>query len=301
MNYVVISKYGIPSVKALFPLLKDAIIIKNFDGVWKKLAQSTRGDYLIWTRIDTPIFNEQDKILRWGCSTPLRFNGATLYNRADAIRLASNKYEARVKMKERNVPVPKTTSVREWGYSQDDFPVIVRPLKHYGGKNFHIYIDNDPLIILCTEGISDEYYCSEVYNKQREVRVHVAHGKILSIQEKPLQEGVIQANQAITHESWTTIRWGDYEKDICKIACDAVKAIGLDCGAVDVMIDRRNREMPVCICEVNTAPSLSSSPYDLARYSKYINWLFREPREWFNYEKWRIGKSYAFKNGQLEE
>ena len=88
---------------------------------------------------------------------------------------------------------------------------------------------------------------------------------------------------------------------MCKVAVDAVKALGLDTGAVDIMVDKRNAEIPVCVCEVNTAPSLDSSPLDQEKYSKFINWLFCSDREWWNYEEWEAGKSYAWKNFQLEE
>jgi len=303
MNYIIIGKYGIPSIKKIISQLTSCLVIKKFDirngYIWKALYQNKWENY---TRLNNdPNFTSNDKILRWGCCTPLYFNGAKVYNNSKGINLASNKYKARMKMKECGVPIPKTSlNYRDFAIytSVVSYPyIIARPFKHHGGKNFYILKNNNDYNNFSF--YPRNFYYSEVYNKNREIRVHIAHGKILSIQEKPLIEGIIQANQAQTHEPWNVVRWNDYKKNICKIACDTVKVLGLDYGAVDIMLNNSNREMPICVCEVNTCPSLDSSPYDQHRYAQYINWLFMKNREWYDYTQWNAGKSFAFKNEQL--
>jgi glutathione synthase/RimK-type ligase-like ATP-grasp enzyme len=301
MNYIIVGKYGIPSIKSIYNNLENIFIIKCFDGQWKRLLKRERDQKFIWLSINNFIITTNDRFLRFGCTSPLIFNGAKIYNKSKSIDLASNKYLARLKMQENNIPIPKTSlSYRDFfDLDSNSYKIVIaRPFKHSKGKDFHILKNNQEYNHFTLT--PSNYYYSELYNKQREVRVHIAHGKILSIQEKPLVEGIIQANQAITHESWRVIPWGEYEKDICYIACKAVQSIGLDCGAVDLMIDRRNNLMPLCVCEINTCPSLDSSPYDQKRYSKYFNWLFRHEREWFNFEIWTQGKSFSFKNDQLD-
>lgn len=300
MNYIIVGKYGIPSIKSIYDNLENVMIIKSFDGRWKKLSKKPNGMY-VWLSVAHPVFSAADKILRWGCTTIINANGATVYNKSRAINLASNKFEARMKMQENNVPIPRT-NIGRMGIAYATFPIIIRPLKHSKGKDFYIANNYGEFYPIFHNTFFDGgCYYSSVYDKKQEYRVHVAFGKILSIQEKPLVDGIIQANQAQTHESWRVLPWSEYRRDLCRIAVDAVKALGLDTGAVDVMVNRENREMSICICEVNTAPSLDSSPYDQKRYSMFINWLFRSNREWYKYEDWQAGKSYSFKNSQLEE
>jgi len=251
---------------------------------------------VIGNRGRLPIFTEDDIIIRWGNSIRIRTNGAKIINMSNAIQRASNKSEARRIMSQNEVSIPTT---RFYGEAIQT-PCIARPSRHHKGQNFNIIHSQSDLVRLERRNNLDGWYFSEVIDKTNEYRVHVGHGKVLVINEKPLVEGELRANQAVTEQSWgQAMQWHEFKKKMCKLACDAVHILGLDMGAVDIMRDRENNYY---VCEVNTAPTISDSPYSCARYARYFDWIFRHNGgEWWNYEEWTSGKSFAWKNSQLGE
>lgn len=241
---------------------------------------------------------ETDTIINYGCAFNL-YNSATIINSVSAVNKICDKFNARMAMDKFKIPRPKTSLY----HNNLNYPMILRPRHHSRGKDFYL-VNNGTECYAAYEYFYNkgmDFYYSEFYNKKREVRVHVAHGKILLIHEKGLSPDSIQANHFITGEEWKVIPWSDYEFDVCRIAVDAVKSVGADFGAVDIMINRDNTEMPVCVCEINSAPSFETSEYTVSRYAKYFDWIFSEPnRKWWDYEKYTQGKSFAWKNNQLD-
>lgn len=304
MNYILVGLNGRPSIRVTSQQISEEHVClmrrkyKNNNIQWTILVNDKWVNYLPLNQ--NPSFTNQDTVIRWGFSGQLNFNGARIIQRGEAIDLISNKFGSRLKFEQSNIPVPKTA--HDLSQAVEMLPVIVRPNYHSRGKNFYVVNSRDELYnILDNKDLKNGYYCSEIYNKQREVRVHVAYGKVLLVQEKEIVPGIIQANRAQTHADWKVIPWGDYEKDVCKIACDAVKAVNGDIGGVDIMIDRRNTTMPVCICEINSAPTIKSAEYTIQRYAKFFSWIFRnKDAKWWNYEKYNIGSSFSWKNNQLE-
>jgi glutathione synthase/RimK-type ligase-like ATP-grasp enzyme len=273
MNYIIIHKFGIPSIKAIMNLMDvDCTLLKGRE------------------QINRTRFNSGDKIIRWATQLQFNTNHAKIFNLSKGIVNASNKAKARQIFQENNVSCPIT-----WF---DDYtiqyPVIARPSHHRKGEQFFIIENQRQMNIY---GNIDFYY-SQIIDKTNEYRVHVGHGKVLLIHEKPLLEGEIRANQHITGLSWgNVLRWEDYRKNLCKLACDAVKVLGLDMGAVDIIKDRENNYY---VLEVNTAPTLNDSPYSCQRYAKYFDWIFKNDNpQWWDYTQWEAGKSFAWKNNQL--
>ena len=76
---------------------------------------------------------------------------------------------------------------------------------------------------------------------------------------------------------------------------DAVKCVGLDFGAVDVMIGSDS----VAVCEINTAPTLGGE-YSDGKYGAYFAWLDRGERIHWDYTAFAKAKSLFWKRNQLE-
>lgn len=242
-----------------------------------------------------PHFDFNDIIILWGFYYQTPFNGAIVYNNTRSIQKISNKYLCRMELLNNEIPVPHSSKPQTYSYN---YPCIIRPFHHRGGRDFYI-IDNLEELNSFIRTHSTEYYASELYNKTVEYRVHVTHGKILYVAQKKLSPDSIQANRDITGENWDVVPWGNYNKNVCKIAIDAVKCMDNDTGGVDVMCNPE-LDVPCVICEINSAPGIAGE-YSIKRYSMYFDWLFRQQRKWYDYTQWNKGSSFAFKNFQLGE
>lgn len=279
MNYIILNKFGYPSIKTISKLMKV--------------------DHRIVSTKALPVFTNEDKIIRWATSYDINTRGAKVYNKKDSISLACNKGKSRMYMQKKGVSVPDSWDKIEYA----TFPYIARPNHHRKGEGFYVVENVDDakhLFAIEHENVlMGNMYYSKIIDKTNEYRVHVAHGKILLIHEKPLREGEIRGNQHITGLSWgNVLPWNSYKKKMCALACDAVKCIGLDCGAVDII---KGRDKNYYVCEINMAPTLNDSPYSVQRYAKYFDWLFssKDKRKWWEYKNYTIGSSFAWKNNQL--
>jgi len=115
MNYILLNRFGVPTMRRIISQMEQPVQL----------------------RIRTyPRFNESDVCIRWACSNQIRFNGAKVINRADAISLACNKKQARMKMQNEEVSVP--FSWFEWNQypSDNNYNFIMRSGHHRKGKNF---------------------------------------------------------------------------------------------------------------------------------------------------------------------
>jgi len=132
----------------------------------------------------------------------------------------------------------------------------------------------------------------------------VAHNKVLAVMEKVKpNNGNIAWNRAQNEtEPFIYVSWNQLDDDKLKNvlleAIKAVEALELDMGGVDVML----KDDTAYVLEVNTAPTLNSSPYVAKRWGLYWNWLLSSDvrRKKWNYNKLKKSKSLMWKNFQLE-
>lgn len=208
--------------------------------------------------------DQLDTLIRWG-SVALAPHAIT-YNRAEAIKKASNKALCRQILKETEVPVPKPT---------ERPPCIGRPARHSSGRNFFYCRNRRQVKEAKRKGA---VYFSQFYPKTEEYRVHVAHNKILLISRKVGNKDCLIWNKNKNGFEFETIRWKEWPENVIKVALEAIRVIGLDFGAVDIMgkpkQGRFRRYKPVVVAEINTAPRLAN--YASQRYAEYFDWLFSD-------------------------
>jgi len=214
-----------------------------------------------------------DTLVRWGCVASI--DCEIEYNPAEAISNSSDKLKARRIMEQNNVAIPKTYGLAE---IPEDYPVIGRPRKHYGGNHFYFCEDFYDYVEARQNGAE---YFTEFYPKTTEYRVHVAHSKVIILAEKVVDENGDNQNPWNLNENgdckeFNTLRWGEYPHHITTLGIRAVRALGLDYGAVDILADPAYGNYPqAVVLEVNTSPLLGE--YGQSRYAEYFDWLLKFP------------------------
>lgn len=231
------------------------------------LAKKSKTAELLGEQLGIPVYQEipQDKeitrIVRWGSRKT--FNGRQL-NTSEAIGKASDKQLSRTLLREAGLPVPLDT--------ENKFPLVGRPAKHSAGSGFFYCRTPRGLRRAKRKGA---VYFSQYYPKQNEYRVHVGSGRVLfmSIKEGDKTRKIWNAHKnEFTFRHMHRSEWLENEHllNIARVAKKAIKVLGLNYGAVDILADadKVGNYPPFVICEVNSAPALS----DLAlnHYATYF-------------------------------
>ena len=235
-------------------------------------------------------------VVRWGNRIDVNLHNCIVYNKAEAIANATDKKKSREIFKQKGVNSPRLVSR---GDVNINYPLIARPRVHAKGKNFHV-IKNEVEFTVHLNTHQDWYY-SEFVDKVQEFRIHCGHGRILNYLEKPNPgNGQIAWNRALNGEAFTNVKWNDYNSAVCKVALEAIQALGLDFGGVDVILDKEGKAH---VLEVNTSPTLASSEYSMSRYAKYFDWLCKtnKRREHFEIKDFKKASKYAWHDYHFED
>lgn len=195
-------------------------------------------------------------------------NARVTYNPSKAIALASDKARAREHLFVNGVPVPSPGHMI--------LPCIGRPRRHRGGRQVFFCQTRADVEVACEEGAD---YFSAYYNKTREYRVHVCHGQVLIVNEKVTREGeehkrnLVVWNHALNDFRFDVVRWKQWPVEVVRLAIKAIRVTGLDFGAVDILAEPKDSDLPpAVVCEINTAGT-ADSDYTASRYALYFDWL----------------------------
>lgn len=208
-----------------------------------------------------------DYLLRWGNSDQEYRDANGVIQKASAIRLASDKLATFCKLAEAGVPIPRfTTSAGEangWGTT-----VFGRTRSGSKGRGISVY---DP-------GAVGNYNVHPLYTEfipnDREYRLHVVGGNVVRVQRKYLEREELNGEGYIKNHNHGYVfkqpqrDLNTSRKDAAVAAC---AALGLDFGAVDMVIDGSGKEY---VLEVNTAPSCS--PLTAKAYTGALSALIAE-------------------------
>lgn len=302
MNYILVGKNGKPSMRAVYELMKEDCALLFKRGEFFNLITKDKKTAVL-TKL--PVFAKGDKLIRWGNTIKATTDGGITYNKSAQIALGANKKKSRLLMQASGVAVPKTWDTIEQFMDDPNRtgPYIIRPTKHQQGKQL-LVAQNAMEVEEAVMQLGNDSYISEFYPKTREFRVHVAHGKVLVMHEKPAPEdkNTVAWNRHVNHDAFKVIKWGDYDVAVAKLAIDTVKLLELDCAAVDILAYPEDKKLPkAVVCEVNSAPTLRL--YAQTRYAAYFDWLLRKKtrREHWNSAEFKEPKSFAWKNFQLSD
>lgn len=229
-------------------------------------------------------------ILNWGNSRgdSIRHGASIWINEPGAVDLAANKWHAFEHMADEGVPVVQYTTefvvAARWAADGDDV-VLRTSLRGSGGDGIHIYKGNTGLSPdahldgLCNmardlahEHNRDVKLVTRYFKAKDEYRVHVFDGKVIDVQQKRKRNGVENANYSVRNHSngFVFCREGVELPEVAALAAvDAVEALGLDFGAVDLRYNTTSHA--VGVLEVNTAPGLEGTT--LEKYSAAVTEL----------------------------
>lgn len=215
-------------------------------------------------RGSTYTYPHNDLIVNWGCtSVPSR--AINVLNKREGVRAASKKIETFNTLGREGVPcVPFTTShttAAEW-IEREDSIVFCRTLTSASQGRGIV------LARTTAELVEAPLYTGYV-EASREVRIHVFMGRVIDFTQKRKLSSESMEERGLTGEpdnyvrnlknGWIFARVGVEAPESAKqVAIDAVDALGLDFGAVDMLVD------PDVIVEVNSAPGLEGTT--LERY-----------------------------------
>lgn len=221
----------------------------------------------------TPVYGRAKVLLNWGHSSPaFSLSNVVVLNKPEAVSRASNKLTALQVMQAAGVSIPEFTTdisvARSW--IEDERMVLCRKLlRSNSGKGIVVAKEVEDLV-------SAPLFVKYV-RKEKEYRLHVFNGEVIDLVEKRRRSG-FDNNPAYNkyirsyEQGWIMARDGAVVSNATKAECiKAVRALGLDFGAVDVVI-RKSDNVPV-VLEVNTAPGITGTT--IQSYKRAI-------QSWFN-------------------
>jgi glutathione synthase/RimK-type ligase-like ATP-grasp enzyme len=211
-------------------------------------------------------------LVNWGAgSIPARVgrDNLTILNPAEAVSLSGNKLRSFERFAEfPNVRIPQWTTSQEEARSiiQEGGVIVCRTqLRGHSGEGI--------VLAETVEQLVDAPLYVKYIKKQKEFRVHVGSGEVLDIQEKRRRqdyEGDANFKVRNHHTGWVYCRENIEEPaDLRQQALEAIAALGLDFGAVDLIYNARQNQSYVL--EVNTAPGLEGTTLEV-----YSNYLFQK-------------------------
>lgn len=166
----------------------------------------------------------------------------------------TNKHRMRELFKQHNVPMPYLMDNAAEALTAvfNGTTIIGRPDRHSQGRGLW-KITNQYEFFQAVHGTHRKQAAThfmEFIDAPREYRVHVFNGKSIRISEK-----LFGTTGATAHGAYTTGRPRHNVNHVRAAAKQAVEAVGLDFGAVDVLADDDH----CWVLEVNAAPGLGGS------------------------------------------
>lgn len=183
-------------------------------------------------------------------------------NSGRAIKLASNKRKALYTLEGARVPVPSLYTPREAINIVHQTALVGRTSYHQKGSGFWYCESRDEVIDAVSNGAT---HFMEFIAEAREFRVHIVDGNSIKISEK--HKHFEPETGDFEEERWTYPRKFKRKISLRRIAKEAVEALGLDFGAVDILYKKIDGEPAFFVLEVNTCPCLTDEQSDtLERY-----------------------------------
>ena len=199
----------------------------------------------------------RDTIINWGNGKG-NVGGARQINKLQNVQLASNKLKTLEALQARGVPIPHyiTTRVRTYSEEEDIPTFMARTTLHgHSGKG---------IVFGTLEELPDAPLYVEYIDKVAEYRAIVVGGKVVDFKKKKRKndyEGDY-GEHVWNHSSGYIFARNDFVvPPLCgQLGIDAVAALGLDFGAVDIIEDSDGK---LYVLEVNTAFGIEGSTLEL--------------------------------------
>lgn len=200
-------------------------------------------------------------LIRWGSAKKPELDRQVsgVLNSASAVARASHKYRSLQLLQEAGLPIPAFSR-----YPEDlAYPIFGRDFHHSGGKDIIQYDSLEDAI-----GSNRDFYVS-VLPSSSERRIHVFRGTVLRVQGKYFDGDGERQPTIRNRTNGYVFRTPNKKLHTRRLedAIQAVEVLGLDFGAVDLLLDGEQHY----ILEVNSAPACR--PMNAAAYAQAMaNW-----------------------------
>ena len=303
--YILTTRHGYVSVNLLHQwLIEENLNIKLIKKLYGKELRAKKKNYSIISKdkieyTDNISLKDDDFLFRWGARSVIQENKAIVFNKTEALKLASDKRKFRQLMINNFIKVPfSVTTIDTLSFLDYSESIVIRPEKHRAGLRYYeANTETKAKEVIRKYFPNEKWYASEYFPKNREFRVQYALGKIISIKEKPRPGNGNNRgpwNYALNEDEWTYINWSDYNINMVKEVIKAADIMGLDICAFDVMVNGKD----FSILEANTAPTLS--PYTINRYAHLFKGIIEGKINPFDRVKNSTNpKDYVWKNKHL--
>ena len=197
----------------------------------------------------------RDFVINWGSTSPIDYG--PVVNHYNAVRLATSKMDTFRVLADAGVQVPAWTKDHkqacEWA---ERGRILGRDLdKGSQGKGITVYERGAV--------VGEHLFYVRYMQKEREFRVHVVKGTVIFVQEKLKKKevGDVGNKYVRSHRYGWCFAFKHLDdkpapKAVLDIGVAAVRALGLDFGAVDIAWSERSG---ATVLEVNTAPGIEES------------------------------------------
>ena len=242
MNYILYSAVSKPTAQALAGVLNIRAV----------------------SQVTDPRVN---KLIRWGSTTVVRKRPRQVLNKRNSILQAVDKLATLIMLSNKGIRVPQFFSMDNYE-GQQRFPYLVRTINHTQGRDIQLCLQQRDLEKARVNGYD---YAIQYIPTKREYRIHVFKGEIIKTSEKveTNPENAVPYIRNLDHGYTFRHERTDISRESEWLAVEAVRALNLDFGAVDLVVS--DDEISY-VLEVNTAPSLIDSGVE--RYGeKLAEWL----------------------------
>jgi hypothetical protein len=219
------------------------------------------------SRLD-PVPRQYWTVINWGNPTALHSHVDSLlvYNKPHRVATAINKLAAFQAMKEGEVRVPEFTTKLE---AADDIWFARTSITGSAGAGI--------VVIRKNESIPQAPLYTRYVKKKEEYREHVAFGRPIFSQLKLRQNDAEQdKDQKLIRNHGNGWVFGprpldSIPSDVKEQAVKAIAALGLDFGAVDIIVGKK--DSLAYVLEVNTAPGIESEGLKDAYRTAFVSQL----------------------------
>lgn len=200
---------------------------------------------------------QADYLIRWGSRTGAGWRPRQdVVNSRSALENNTDKFDAMQQLESAGIRVPNYAESRDAFGDEIEYPILGRNRNHARGEDIELILQWRDAYL------TDNDFFVEYVPTDFEYRMHVVNGEVVQVHEKRLR------NEADNHPyirnsetGWVFLEPRESPPPD-SLAIDAVGALGLDFGAVDVIREEGTGDHYVL--EVNSAPSLDEA--NLRRY-----------------------------------
>lgn len=202
--------------------------------------------------------SEEDIIVNWGRSDLPDYQRGRVLNNPRSVALAVNKIASFERFLDARVPTVVWTTdpniAQNW-LSNGDTVVHRATATGRGGVGIRIYEPGQPLATRAYDSALFTIY----FKRKDEYRVHVVNGAAISVQQKRKRRGMDCDFRVRSYDNGWVFCRSDVAapKKVIDAAIQAVSALGLDFGGVDVGYNAHHDR--AAVFEVNSAPGIEGT------------------------------------------